>query len=303
MRPIWRPPLPRASRISLHDVNRRDFLKLGAIAGASTAAGVGGYTWLVEPHWEQIVERDLAVANLPASLAGARLVQISDIHAGPRVDSDYLVDAFRRAAALRPDIVVVTGDFISVTYDRPAGDGDVDQLRDVLAHFPRGRMATLGILGNHDYGRGWAQPKVAEHVVREVERAGVRMLRNEVATVSGLDVVGIDDLWARRSDPRRALAGRTGGAAIALCHNPDGMDVLPWADYKGWVLAGHTHGGQCKPPFLPPPILPVRNKRYTAGEIPLTDGRRLYINRGLGHLIRVRFNVRPEITSFRLVQG
>ena len=81
------------------------------------------------------------------------------------------------------------------------------------------------------------------------------------------------------------------------------MDALSWGDYKGWVLAGHTHGGQCKPPFLPPPLLPVRNKRYTAGEIPLSDGRRLYINRGLGHLIRARFNVRPEITAFTLRAG
>ena len=68
----------------------------------------------------------------------------------------------------------------------------------------------------------------------------------------------------------------------------------------GWVLAGHTHGGQCKPPFLRPPALPVRNKRYSAGAIDAGNGRTLYINRGLGHLIRVRFNVRPEITLFTL---
>jgi len=54
---------------------------------------------------------------------------------------------------------------------------------------------------------------------------------------------------------------------------------------------------------LPPPILPTKNKRYTAGEFDLGDGRRMYINRGLGHLIRVRFNVRPEITAFTLTQG
>jgi predicted MPP superfamily phosphohydrolase len=284
-------------------MNRRDFLlKVGAAATA-TAAGVGGYTWLIEPHWEQIVERDLPIATLPRSLAGARLVQMSDIHAGPRVATDYLVDAFGRAAALRPDIVVFTGDFISVVYDRPAGDADVGKLREVLAHLPRGRIATLGILGNHDYGRRWAEPAVAQRVVSEAERAGIRILRNEVAHVHGLDVIGVDDLWAHQSDMKRALATRTSDAAIALCHNPDGLDELAWGDYKGWVLAGHTHGGQCKPPFLPPPMLPVRNKRYTAGEIPLANGRRLYINRGLGHLIRVRFNVRPEITSFTLTTG
>jgi predicted MPP superfamily phosphohydrolase len=292
--------LRRAGPISPHDVNRRDFLKLGAIAGASTAAGVGGYTWLVEPHWEKIVERALPNANLPPSLAGARLVQLSDLHVGPRVDDGYLVTALERAAALRPDIVVVTGDFMSIRYDRPTRDIELGQLRDVLAHLPRGRLATLGILGNHDYGRNWSEPAVAARVVAVAERAGVRVLRNEVATVDGLDVIGVDDLWAHRSDTKRALDARTSGSAIALCHNPDAMDELPWGDYKGWILAGHTHGGQCKPPFLPPPMLPVRNKRYTAGEIPLGHGRRLYINRGLGHLLQVRFNARPEITAFTL---
>ena len=89
-------------------------------------------------------------------------------------------------------------------------------------------------------------------------------------------------------------------ATILLCHNPDGVDKPQWPGYRGWILAGHTHGGQCKPPFLPPPLLPVRNKRYTAGEIDLTDGTRMYINRGLGHLLRVRFNVRPRVTIFKL---
>jgi uncharacterized protein len=282
-------------------MNRRKFLEVSALAGVSSAIGVGGYTWLVEPHWEKVVERDLPIANLPPSLAGTRLVQISDVHVGPRVDDEYLVDALDHAAVLRPDIVIVTGDFISYRHER--GPAQFDQLRDVLSHLPRGRLATLGILGNHDYGRNWAEPEVAKRVVVEAERAGVRVLRNEVATVQGLDVVGVDDLWAHRSDMTRAFAGRTSDAAIALCHNPDGLDELSWGDYKGWVLAGHTHGGQCKPPFLPPPMLPVRNKRYTAGEIPLADGRRLYINRGLGHLIQVRFNVRPEITAFTLRRG
>ena len=58
--------------------------------------------------------------------------------------------------------------------------------------------------------------------------------------------------------------------------------------------------GQCKPPFLPPPLLPVSNRRYVAGEIELTGNRRMYVSRGVGHLLRVRFNVRPEIPVFML---
>jgi len=69
------------------------------------------------------------------------------------------------------------------------------------------------------------------------------------------------------------------------------------------VLSGHTHGGQCKPPFLPAPLLPVRNRRYTAGEFAVSGNRRLYISRGVGHLLKVRFNVRPEVTVFALARA
>lgn len=260
--------------------------------------GVVGYTWRIEPHWEHVIARELPVDGLPAALDGRRLVQLSDLHIGPRVDDGYLIEALSRASDLTPDIVVITGDFLTYRHER--GEAQFAQLRDVLAHLPKGRLATLGILGNHDYGRNWSEPNVAARVVAEAERAGVRVLRNEAANVGGLDVVGVDDLWAHRADPESALARRTSDAALVLCHNPDTLDERPWAGYRGWILAGHTHGGQCKPPFLPPPLLPVRNKRYSAGEIPIEDGRRLYINRGLGHLLRVRFNVRPEITSFTL---
>lgn len=282
-------------------MNRREFLRRTWIASAASAVGVGGYAWRIEPHWVEFVERDLPVAALPAALDGARLMQFSDLHVGPSVDDDYLIGAFGRASAYKPDVVVMTGDFLSYRHAR--GESQFAQLRDVLAHFPNGRLATVGILGNHDYGRGWGEPLVAARIVREAERAGVRVLRNQVATVQGLDIVGMDDLWARRANPAEALGHRASDAAVALCHNPDALDRLPWNGYRGWVLAGHTHGGQCKPPFLPPPILPVRNRRYTAGEIALADGRRLYINRALGHLLHVRFNVRPEITVFTLRAG
>jgi predicted MPP superfamily phosphohydrolase len=119
--------------------------------------------------------------------------------------------------------------------------------------------------------------------------------------VQGLTVFGLDDYWGPRFRPSALFADFVPGSpAIALSHNPDSCDAPVWGRYDGWILSGHTHGGQCKPPFLPPPILPVENKRYSAGEFPLSGGRRLYINRGIGHLTRVRFNVRPEVTLFTL---
>jgi predicted MPP superfamily phosphohydrolase len=280
-------------------VRRRDFLRW--VAGATALGGVGalGYTVCVEPQWLEVVRRPLPVAGLPPALDGATLAQVSDVHVGPRVSDAYLVRAFALTAALRPDVVVFTGD--ALTHRVGRGEAQFAQLRRVFAHLPRGRLATLAVLGNHDYGPGWRDMAVAARVHAELERAGATVLRNDARNVAGLDVVGVDDLWSGRADARLALGRRSGsGATLTLCHNPDGADLLDWGDYRGWILAGHTHGGQCRPPFLPPPILPVANKRYSAGEVAAPGGRRLYINRGVGFTLPVRFNVRPEVTLFTL---
>lgn len=276
-------------------LSRRSFL---ALSGLGAAAGVGLYTWRVEPHRLEIVRRPLPIASLPSRLAGKSLVQISDLHVGPRVADDYVTGTFRRIEALRPDIVVFTGDFISYHA------GWAAQATPVYASFPKGRLATLSVLGNHDYGPAWSHPEIAAQVTSLVESFGITVLRNSVRDVEGLRVAGLDDLWADqfRPDPAlRAVASR--GASIVLSHNPDTVDLPGWEGYDGWILSGHTHGGQCKPPFLPPPLLPVRNRRYTCGEFSLSGNRRLYISRGVGHLLQVRFNARPEVTVFELRQG
>jgi uncharacterized protein len=279
-------------------VDRRKFLQRAAGSVVGAGAACVAYAIGVEPHWLEIVHRDLPIEHLPAELDGATLAQLSDLHIGPRVSDDYIIRTFDRVRELRPDIVVVTGDFL--TYRESLGAAQFDQLRSVLSHLPRGSLATLGILGNHDYGRGWSEPAVAAKVAAETERAGVRLLRNETQTIGGLDIIGVDDLWARRADAITALRARSGTAGLVLVHNPDAADQLSWGDYRGWMLAGHTHGGQCKPPFLPPPLIPVQNRRYVAGAVSVDANRSLYISRGVGHLIRARFNVRPEITMFTL---
>lgn len=281
-----------AARGLVRGLTRRRFL---TIAAGGTVSGLGLYTWRVEPHRLEIVRRPLPVRALPPALAGKTLVQLSDIHAGPRVSDSYLLDTFRRVTELRPDVVVMTGDFMS--HHRRF----VHQIRAIYSSFPRGRLATLAVLGNHDYGPGWSHPEIAQQVVDAVHPFGITVLRNDMRDVEGLQIAGLDDLWAKQFNPFEALRRLDSRrSAIVLSHNPDTVDLPVWEGYEGWILSGHTHGGQCKAPFLPPPLLPVVNRRYTRGEFTLSGSRRLYISRGVGHLLRVRFNVRPEVTVFEL---
>jgi hypothetical protein len=256
----------------------------------AATAGVGWYSFRWEPHWLQFVKHRLPVRGLPAALAGKTLMQVSDVHAGV-VDDAYVVDAFRRAAELTPDVVVFTGDFI--TYH----EGALAQAAEAYRYFPRGRLATIGILGNHDYGPKWSHPEIADRVARMAASLGITVLRNQATVVEGLHFVGLDDWWAKRFDASAVFGGLSAASpTIVLSHNPDTADLPVWNTFKGWILSGHTHGGQCKPPFLPPPVLPVQNRRYTSGAFDLPGGRRMYINRGVGHFLKVRFNARPEIT-------
>ncbi len=272
-------------------LSRRRFL-LGSVA-----LGVGAYTWRVEPHWLEVVARDLPVRGLPSEWHGRTLAQVSDLHVSPRVDPDYLGAALRRLSDLRPDVVAITGDFMS-----DGCPGRADDVARVLEHLTLPRLGCFAILGNHDYGEGWQNAELADQLVRRVTACGVTVLRNESRVVGGLRIAGVDDVWGRNFRPDAVLAKlRAAEPTIVLCHNPDVADLSVWGQFQGWILSGHTHGGQCKPPFLPPPLLPVRNRRYTSGEFDLGDGRFMYINRGLGHILRVRFNARPEITVFRLV--
>src|SRR5262249_47312500 len=88
-------------------ITRRRLLK-GAAAGAGLSIATGLYTWRIEPHWLQIVEGNLPIANLPPALEGARIAQLSDLHIGPQVDDSYLLTTFARVRALAPEIVVYT---------------------------------------------------------------------------------------------------------------------------------------------------------------------------------------------------
>ncbi|MCB0852689.1 MAG: metallophosphoesterase, partial [Bacteroidetes bacterium] len=114
-------------------MNRKTFIKkafLGAL-GLGTISGL--YTWQIEPFWLEFVRRKLPVKNLPSSLVGKTLMQISDIHIGNRFDYQYIIDSFIQAQKLKPDIVVYTGDYVSYENEK-----QFEQLDEVLTHIVRG---------------------------------------------------------------------------------------------------------------------------------------------------------------------
>lgn len=276
-------------------LTRRGFLKVSA-AGLASAACLGGYAVGVEPHWVQTVFLDMPLVNLPPQWEGRRVVQISDLHVGRQVSNSYLVDCFRRVERLDPHILLITGDFQTARSDER-----VDDVWRVMRNLRPPAGGCYAVLGNHDYGAGWKDPRVGAMIADRLADCRIDVLRNSRRSIGGLNLVGVEDLWSETYDPRRALSGLSADTAmIAMCHNPDGVDGIEWQTFRGWVLSGHTHGGQCRPPFLPAPIVPVMNQRYQAGEYDVGAGRTLYINRGLGHSWQLRFCARPEITCFTL---
>jgi predicted MPP superfamily phosphohydrolase len=277
-------------------MKRRKFIKNTLLGSASIGLITSLYAWKIEPFWLEFVKVKMPVLNLPKNLIGKTVMQISDIHVGNKFDYQYIIDSFRKAKLLNPDFVVYTGDFVS--YETKE---QFKQLEEVMKFAVKGTIGTVGVLGNHDYGENWLAQDVADTITEILEDAGISILSNQQKEMSGLNIIGIDDYWGMNFNPNKIMSKYDDNKAnIVLCHNPDVCDLNVWNNYKGWILSGHTHGGQVKPPFLKPPILPVKNKRYSAGEIDLQDGRIVYINRALGNLFQIRFNVRPEITVFKL---
>ena len=279
---------------------RRRLLK-AAWGLAAGAVGAGVYARWIEPTWIETVERDLPVPHLPAGWDGVRVGLVADLHHGRRVPLEYLAGGIDRLASLKPDLVTAVGDF--VTSGGMAYAEAIAGLMDRLSP----PMGIFACLGNHDYGvTHRVSHAEAQEVAGTLPAAGVRLLRNEAVRLERrgetLWLAGTEDFWSGRMDAAKALAAVPEGAAtLALCHNPDAAEDLADAG-AGAILSGHTHGGQVQVPLVGPPILPVRNRDRYEGLHRVGEAR-LYINRGLGWLRKVRFGCRPEITILTLRRG
>jgi len=260
------------------------------------------------------------IADLAPSLVGLRLVQLSDFHCdGERLALGLLQRAIALTNDLQPDLVVLTGDYVT---DEPE---PIAFLAAALAGL-RPRVGTYAVLGNHDllYARSRAC------IAGALQGAGVRVLWNEVVypVGAGLGVVGLADYWSSQFAPAGVMGTIPAMVPrLVLAHNPDSADALtPWrVDLQ---VSGHSHGGQVVIPGLGPAVglakrvrtgLPPRVARALPGlwqdwfDVVKDWGRsaglhtvghnRLYINRGLGTYWPGRWFCPPEVTLFCLECG
>jgi len=289
-------------------LSRRFFLKAGLGILGVTALGLGkGYANTLRSQIQ--VERvPIRLKRLPEAFRGFKIAQLSDLHSSPLVDKEHLEHAVDLALAEKPDLVVLTGDFIGHTlrtHPQEIHEFDSQYLDNLVAAVARAKapFGTYAVLGNHDF---WSGPEVTERICHDFEtRAGIPVLRNQNIVLkrgeATLYLVGIDDYWhswnlrkALRKVPMQSVK-------ILLSHNPDINQHLIPAHRIDLVLSGHTHGGQITFPFLGAPFATHMNKRYLRGLV--RDGdRQTYITRGVGHLVvPIRFNCPPEVTLITLV--
>ena len=236
----------------------------------------------------EITRHSVALENLPSALEGFRIAHLTDWHRSFRTPDALLREAVRLTNAEKPDAIVLTGDY--VTDDKK----DIAPCGEIIAGLSA-RLGVYGVLGNHDYGTDG--PAMA----RALEKAGVNLLTNRsVKLEGGLWMVGIDDDILGRPSLEQAFAGaERSEPTFILCHNPAFVEKL--TEHNAIVLAGHTHGGQVRVPFITAwKIRKIHAKHYARGWYNLGKAR-LYVNRGLGNVgFSFRFLSRPEIALFTL---
>jgi uncharacterized protein len=263
---------------------------------ALVALGLAGIGWC---YWTAIADPVVREAGLelhgwPQGAPPIRAVLISDIHvAGPDMPPARLARIVRQINALRPDIVLIAGDFVSDKRTSTRHYPQVEAAAPLAALRPR--LGTFAVMGNHDHWRNGAEAH------RALAGAGVRLLDNEAVAVGPLALGGLDDPFTGRDRLPATLAAmrRLRGARVLLSHSPD-----PFADLPGDValmLAGHTHCGQARLPFVGAVMtLSKHGQRYACGLVRETD-RTLIVTAGLGTSgLPLRLGAVPDLWLVRL---
>ncbi len=241
----------------------------------------------------------------PDALDGFRIVQLSDLHYDPYFGSKPIEIAVRITNSLSPDLVALTGDFVTIPpiETRASLLGAAEQIEPCtqLLKPLRSRYGSFAVLGNHDE---FSDPHI---VARGLAAHGIEVLQNRAVPIehngARFFLAGVDDVLGGNADLDVAMRGISSGEpVILLAHEPDFADDA--ARYPiGLQLSGHSHGGQVRVPYLWPLFLPPLSRKYPMGLYQVGE-LALYTNVGIGTIhIPMRWNCLPEITVVTLRCG
>lgn len=281
------------------------------LAVAAIACAIDGF-W-IEPRSLTLTELDVATPSWPVTTAPLRVVLLSDTHA----DDMHMTPArIRKIAAtvnaMHPDAVILAGDYIGGNVLRGRKEFgarpmrspkeialDEDGLR-ALGAF-HARYGVFAVMGNHDC---WWDCDTVRRIMNE---DGIHFLENQAAAIHRTDgdvwILGVEDGQTQHPDfPATFAKAPAGSATITVTHNPGLFD---WpTNYVPIMLAGHTHGGQVRIPFLGAPITASRHTNDTYKGWTIIDGRVLIVTRGVGESgIPVRFDCPPQIMLLTFHNG
>jgi predicted MPP superfamily phosphohydrolase len=274
-------------------LNRRTFLKFGALTGG--AAALASYPLFIERSLVQVNDYRVPVPRLPEAFEGFTIVQLTDLHYGPLVPYRQLERVVERANAIPRDLTVCTGDYVH-EHDR---DNKIDGIWPLLGAL-RAPAGVFSVLGNHDhYADTERSAYWLDRTGQNLRHRSIKIERNG----QSLWLAGAGDLWMDHVNIDRLLEPvPKEDCRIVLAHNPDSADTIqgPGPDL---VISGHTHGGQINIPLIGTPVLPVDNKNYSFGLKRSKRNIPVFISRGIGWAIYpVRFNCFPEIAVLRLTR-
>ena len=240
-----------------------------------------------------IEEKVIRLPRLNADLDGLTIAHISDLHFTGRITSDFFQIVVDRTNDLEADLVAISGDIIDSRECRP-------WLDDVLGRLTS-RYGVFYVLGNHDlrvHDEAGVRAQLANHGFNDLGG------RWQLIEINGSPIVlaGNELPWFVPAADMKDCPARCGSKRplrVAISHSPD---QLRWAQVYDFdlMLAGHTHGGQIRLPYIGPIFAPSRyGLKYSAGTF-YEDPTLLHVSRGISGTRPLRFNCAPEITKLVL---
>ena len=278
-----------------------------ALWASASATFVGGLIYsLIEPHRLQVRRFDVALPNLPPEVEGLRIAQLSDLHFSAITGPDVVRRAVHLCNEEKPDVIVLTGDYVS-RRNSYAGftlahfwARDIKAYAAEMAAIVAGLQAPEGVFavpGNHDLAGGNGRD-----ILGLLQQSGVQVLVNQVACLRDvLPLIGLDDLRAGRPDLAIACCNITlETPQIFLSHNPRLFARL--AERNCLVISGHTHGGQ-----VHLPVTGFRRRPRDMRFSPWHQGwykwqsAQMFISVGVGSVhFPMRYHCPPEIVVYTL---